>query len=227
MAVFTSFLFSKRRKKKRDGWFYRVSGICVSRIFRVSKSTVQHDNKLVRVSIIDGCNLRGNLEEKGQHEKILQFLQDMQVSLENPKQHIVSGNEEVDTIFNYYWDKAEQLGVKMDCKVSISKEISIPMYDSSVLLGNLLGNAIEAAAKTKDGYVSVRLLGEKKMLAMQVKNSYDGVLKKRGEQFVSTKKEKGHGIGLRNVRELVERRQGSLQLDYDEKEFRVEVVIYV
>ena len=167
------------------------------------------------------------MEEKGQHEKILQFLQDMQVSLENPKQHIVSGNEEVDTIFNYYWDKAEQLGVKMDCKVSISKEISIPMYDSSVLLGNLLGNAIEAAAKTKDGYVSVRLLGEKKMLAMQVKNSYDGVLKKRGEQFVSTKKEKGHGIGLRNVRELVERRQGSLQLDYDEKEFRVEVVIYV
>ena len=60
-----------------------------------------------------------------------------------------------------------------------------------------------------------------------MKNSYDGVLKKRGEQFVSTKKEKGHGIGLRNVRELVERRQGSLQLDYDEKEFRVEVVIYV
>lgn len=39
--------------------------------------------------------------------------------------------------------------------------------------------------------------------------------------------EKGHGLGLRNVRELVEKRQGSFQIDYDEKEFRVEVVIYV
>ena len=86
----------------------------------------------------------------------------------------------------------------MDCKVSISKALSIPTYDTSVLLGNLLENAIEAAAKTKDGYVSVRFLAEKKVLALQVKNSYDGVIKKRGEQFVSTKKEAGHGIGLRN-----------------------------
>lgn len=167
------------------------------------------------------------MEEKGQHEKILQFLEDMQISLENPKQHIVSGNDEIDTILNYYWDKAEQLGVKMDCKVSISKGLSIPAYDSSVLLGNLLGNAIEAAARMKDGYVSVRILAEKNVLALQVKNSYDGVLKKRGEQFISTKEEKGHGLGLRNVRELVEKRQGSFQIDYDEKEFRVEVVLYV
>lgn len=167
------------------------------------------------------------MEEKGQHEKILQFLEDMQVSLENPKKHIVSGNDEIDTILNYNWDRAEQLGVKIDCKVSISKKLSIPAYDSSVLLGNLLGNAIEAAARMKDGYVSVRILAEKNVLALQVKNNYNGVLKKRGEQFISTKEEKGHGLGLRNVRELVEKRQGSFQIDYDEKEFRVEVVIYV
>ena len=168
-----------------------------------------------------------NMEEKGQREKIMQFLEDMQVSLDNPKLHIQSGNEEMDTILNYNWDKAEQIGVKMDCKVSIAKDLSIPMYDSSVLLSNLLGNAIEAAAKTEDGYVSIRILGEKNMLALQVKNSYDGVLKKRGEQFLSTKAEKGHGIGLCNVRELVERRKGSIQFDYDEKEFRVKVVIYL
>lgn len=167
------------------------------------------------------------MTEKGQQEKALHFLEEMQASLENPRQHILSGNDEVDTILNYNWDKAEQLGVKMDCKVRISKGLSIPMYDGSVLLGNLLENAIEAAARTEGGYVSLRLLGEKNMLALQVKNSYDGVLKKKGEQLVSTKGEKGHGIGLRNVRELVERRQGSFQLDYDEKEFRAEAVIYV
>lgn len=167
------------------------------------------------------------MTEKGQQEKALHFLEEMQASLENPRQHILSGNDEVDTILNYNWDKAEQLGVKMDCKVRISKGLSIPMYDGSVLLGNLLENAIEAAARTEDGYVSLRLLGEKNMLALQIKNSYDGVLKRKGGQLVSTKGEKGHGIGLRNVRELVERRQGSFQLDYDEKEFRAEAVIYV
>ena len=49
----------------RDGRLYRVSGIFVSRIFRVSKSLVQYGNKLGRISIIDGCYLRGNLEEEG------------------------------------------------------------------------------------------------------------------------------------------------------------------
>lgn len=164
--------------------------------------------------------------EKGQQEKIVQFLEDMQVSLENPKQHIQTGKEEIDAIVNYNWDKAEQLGVRMDCKVNITKELSIPMYDSSVLLGNLLENAIEAAAKTKNAYISFRLLEEKDMLALEVKNSYNGTISKKGKQFFSTKREKDHGIGLYNVRNLVEQRQGSFHVNYDEKEFRVEVVIY-
>lgn len=197
----------------------------------------QNQLELMQISQEKVCSLRHDMKhhlqllysmaEKGEKEKALQFLKDMQVSLENPKQHIQSGNEDVDTILNYNWDKAEQLGVKMDCKVSISEELSIPMYDSSILLGNLLSNAIEAATKTEEGDVSLRLLVEKNMLALQVKNSYDGVLKRKGDEFLSTKKEKGHGIGLRNVRELVERRQGSFQVDYDEKEFRVEVMIYI
>lgn len=168
-----------------------------------------------------------DMAEKGQQENILCFLEDIRSSLENPKQHILSGNAEVDALLNYHWDKAERLGVRMDCKANISKELSIPIYDTSVLLGNLLENAIDAAAKTDDGYVSFRLLGEKNMLVLHVKNSYDGVVKRKGEQFISTKGEHGHGIGLRNVRNLAEERQGSFQVDYDEKEFRVKVVIYV
>lgn len=167
------------------------------------------------------------MTEKGQSEKVLQFLEEMQVSLENPKQHIATGKEEVDTIINYIWEKAEQLGIVMDCKVQISTSFSIRMYDSSVILGNLLENAIEAAAKTSKPYVSLRLLGEKNMLALHVKNSYDGVLKRNSSKFISLKKGSGHGLGLRNVRDLVEQKQGSFRMDYDEKEFRVEVVIYV
>lgn len=166
------------------------------------------------------------MAEKGQAEKILHFLEEMMASLENPKQHITTGREEVDAILNYSWEKAEELGIDMECKVSISPHFSIRMYEISVILGNLLENAIEAAEETQKPYVSLRLLGEKDMLVLQVKNSYNGVIKRKGKQFISTKTGNGHGIGLSSVRNLVEQKQGNLQLDYDEKEFRVEVVLY-
>lgn len=166
------------------------------------------------------------MAEKGQSEKILHFLEEMMASLENPKQHITTGREEVDAILNYSWEKAEELGIDMECKISISPDFSIHMYELSVILGNLLENAIEAAAKAQKPYVSLRLLGEKDMLALHVKNSYNGVIERKGKQIISTKTEKGHGIGLSSVRNLVEQKQGNLQMDYDEKEFRVEVMLY-
>lgn len=168
------------------------------------------------------------MAEKGQSEKILYFLEEMMTFLENTKQHITTGREDVDAILNYSWEKAEQLGVEMECKVSISPDFFIQMCELSGLLGNLLENAIEAATKAQKPYVSLRLLAEKDMLVLHVKNSYNGVIERRGKQLISTKTRdrNEHGIGLSSVRSLVEQKQGNLQVDYDEKEFRVEVVLY-
>ena len=112
------------------------------------------------------------MTKEGQTEKVLQFIEDMQVSLENPKQHITTGNKEIDTIVNYSWDKAEQLGIQMECKTSISPAFSVSMYELSVILGNLLENAIDAAKQTKKPYISLKIIGDKEVLAVQVKNSY-------------------------------------------------------
>lgn len=167
------------------------------------------------------------MTKEGQQEKVLQFIEDMEVSLENPKQHITTGNGDLDTILNYSWDKAEQLGIQMECKTGIAPNFSVSVYELSVILGNLLENAIDAAKQTKKPYISLKITGDKGVLAVQVKNSYNGIVEKRGTQLVSTKEGKEHGVGLNNVRNLAEQKQGSVQIDYDEKEFRVEVVIYV
>lgn len=167
------------------------------------------------------------MTKEGQQEKVLQYIEEMQVSLENPKQHVTTGNAELDAILNYSWDKAERLGIRMECKTSVSPSFSVSMYELSIILGNLLENAMEAAAKTKNPYISLKLIGEKEVLAVQVKNSYNGSVKKKGTQFVSTKEGKGHGVGLQSVQNLVEQKKGSVQISHDEKEFRVEVMIYV
>ena len=65
------------------------------------------------------------------------------------------------------------------------------------------------------------------MLVVQVKNSYIGKLRKKAKQILSTKNQKGHGIGLSNVRNLVESKNGRLKIEHDGKVFWVEAILYL
>lgn len=167
------------------------------------------------------------MTELGKKEKVLKCIEDMQLSLENPKQHVSTGNEDMDTTLNYLLEKAEKTGIHMEYKVKISQHFKIEMYILNILLGNLLDNAIEGARTSEKKELSLHILGEKNMLVVQVKNSYSGKLKKRGEQLLSTKEGSDHGIGLSNVRNLVESKNGRLSINYDEKNFGVEAILYL
>ena len=53
---------------------------------------------------------------------------------------------------------------------------------------------------------------EKGMLSMEIKNSFQHELDVEKNKLLSTKEEKGHGIGLANVRKMVEKYQGFMDV---------------
>ena len=55
--------------------------------------------------------------------------------------------------------------------------------------------------------MSVDIYYEKGMLSMEIKNSFQHELAVEKNKLLSTKEEKGHGIGLANVRKMVEKYQ--------------------
>ncbi len=167
------------------------------------------------------------MTKKGQSDEVLQYLEDMQLSLENPKEYVNTGYTEVDGILNYLLEKGEKAGISMEYKVTIAKKLTLEAYELNVLLGNLLDNAIAGAKEAAEKYISLRIFAEKDIMVIRVKNSYTGEIRKKGERILSTKSEKGHGIGLENVRKLVESRHGEMKIEYDEKEFQVEVLLYL
>ena len=192
-------------------------------VMRLSEQKVQalrHDMKYHMQKIYA-------MTENGQREKVLQCITDMQSSLNNPKRHVATGNEDVDTTLNYLLEKGEKAEVKITCKVNISQYFTMENYALNILLGNLLDNAIEAARQSEEKMIDLHMLGEKDMLVVQIKNSYNGKIRKRGKQLLSTKGEQGHGIGLTNVRNLVESKDGRLKFRYDEKTFWVEAILYL
>ena len=65
------------------------------------------------------------------------------------------------------------------------------------------------------------------MLFIDVKNSYDGNLQKRKNNYLTTKQEKeNHGIGLQNVKRVVSNYHGKMKIFDQNNIFEVEIMLY-
>ena len=167
------------------------------------------------------------MTQNEERQKVLRYLERMQKSLINPGEYVTTGNQKMDAILNYILAKAEQMNIKVEQKVKVSRKIPIEAYELNIILGNLLENAIEAANESLEKYLYLHIVENKGMLMIHIKNSYSGKLLTFGERFISTKSGTKHGYGIINVKKIVESHKGIMNVTYDEKEFRVEVTLYL
>ena len=68
---------------------------------------------------------------------------------------------------------------------------------------------------------------KKGLLHIAITNSYDGVVLKDGKEYVSRKKEENHGLGLKNVQEMLKENRGAMKIRHDKEMFRVDVMLYL
>lgn len=135
-------------------------------------------------------------------------------------------NDGINSILQYYVGHARKAGIQ--CYVSAQcSELDVDILDITVILGNLMENAIhscERAAGQKNICVKIGVVGT--FLAMQVDNSCDRVKlshEYRGqvgylpaEAYETTRE--GKGYGLSNVEFAALRYGGSAAFSYNEKE---------
>ena len=89
-------------------------------------------------------------------------------------------------------------------------------------------NSIESARQTKEKRLDVSIELQQEVLRIQIENSYNGNLEMKNQRLLTTKKEKGlHGIGLENVRKIVEKHDGIMEICHDGNIFRVVLIIYM
>jgi sensor histidine kinase YesM len=99
------------------------------------------------------------------------------------------------------------------------------------LLGNLLENAIEAARQTDRKYLSVNISLKKGVLLIQIDNSYlpDGSKEKSIDAMKSFYIQRGkqhQGLGLKNVKRILEAHNGSLEITKKDDVFSVKALLY-
>ncbi|MCM1410149.1 MAG: GHKL domain-containing protein [Lachnospiraceae bacterium] len=165
--------------------------------------------------------------------EIQDYIDRMEGFVHNPKEIISSGNVEIDSVLNYMLQKAKEKLKTVTVKVMLPEEIK-HSFDLNVLIGNLLENAIEAAIRTDKKYLNVYIALNRGVLKIQIDNSFlaENISKKEEEDgrkiFLTTKKRKEqHGIGLKNVKKIVESYNGNMNIQTKGDIFSVKLILYM
>ncbi len=167
------------------------------------------------------------LAAKGENSAIEEYIGSMEEFITNPNEIVSSGNLEIDSVMNYMLCRAKQEQLAVNVNVRLPKSVG-HSFDINVILGNLLENGIEAARQTEEKKLNVNIELQQGFLRIQIENSYTGKLEIRHQKLLTTKGTKGlHGIGLENVRKIVEKYDGILEVCPDSDMFRVMLIIYM
>lgn len=102
-----------------------------------------------------------------------------------------------------------------------------PKDDLSVLFGNLLENALNAAEKERDAKVTVSAKYEKGFLFFNVRNTFTKPHSSNDESSSHSDSLIGphHGIGLHSVRHIVDSNKGKFHVKHEDGIFTCSVLI--
>ena len=165
------------------------------------------------------------LFEKNQKEEGFRVLKQMIVEMCGNAKNISVSQNIVETVITNIEKKYETEAIHIEKEIFFPDETIMEMIDLCILLGDLLDNAMEAAAGSEEKQVKINVREEFNCLYLKIANTFS---KKHSdvEAFVSKKETGRHGFGMRNIREIV-RRYGGEFITYDEGEwFYADVIIY-
>lgn len=159
--------------------------------------------------------------ENRQWEQAEGYIQQM---IETPalgREQLRTGNAIIDSIMYFKLKTAQDSGIKTMVDINLPKDLELSSVKWVTILGNLMDNAIEAAERVLEGsYIDVHMKYFKGNIMIQIKNSYNGMIKEK-DGILKTMKfsENGsHGLGIANVKRALEG-MGTLQINYTENEF--------
>ena len=139
-------------------------------------------------------------------------------------------NEVVNAVLNNKEQSAAEAQIRCEFQIDLAEDPQMEDIDLCALLSNTLDNAIEACRKIPEAserFLSVKARCQKGFFSYKVVNSKANEVTEENGCFVTSKKDAGlHGIGLKNVKQIVAKYEGYVEVSYDEHSFTVVVMIH-
>lgn len=163
-----------------------------------------------------------------ENEKIYQYIEEVRKQYEVTSQRRWTAHPVMDFILNQKKMEAEQNQISM--KIYTKQGIQLPVSESEicVILGNILDNAIEAASKTEEkaGWIKITIGQQNEMTFLKIENNYQvEPIIKSGEYQTTKENKNAHGYGIKSVKRIIKKYDGSISLEAKNHIFSVRICI--
>lgn len=168
--------------------------------------------------------LKGQLEA-GETERALAYIDELDHHLMNVDTLLKTGNVSLDAILSAKIAQAKREDIMVTVKAAVPDSLTITDAELSIIVGNLLDNAIEACQGIPEGrFIRLYMAMKGKMLYFSMLNSAGEKKQKTGKFFLS-RKQGFHGFGLRRAEAILEEHGGWCKYNSEEGAFTSEFLV--
>lgn len=170
--------------------------------------------------------IAGRLEQKD-YTEALSYLERITAVTKSAGDLIITNNATVSAILQSKKVECERKGIGFTYTAAFEKIYKLTDMDFTIILGNILDNAIEAQEEVRAGkYLAVSITQADTYLVIQCENPYlASPMKKNGRLVTSKEDSEFHGVGLLNVSDVCERYGGDFHYTYDNSIFTVRIML--
>ncbi len=181
-------------------------------------SSLRHDFKN-HLLVLDSYAKKGDLQS------LISYIAKFNTDLEDTKL-IQSPNSLVSAILNAKSNICSQKNIAFSAICTFAS-IFISDFHLITILGNILDNAVSAASKISGGHIDISLCQVDSYLEIRCENNHAENIRRKNGQFLTTKEGNSmfHGIGIKNIQKSVEELNGTMDIQYTEATFHVNILV--
>ncbi len=184
--------------------------------------TLRHDLKNHAVSM-------QLLLENGELDEAKAYLRNFLDAAKKPSDSFSTGNKLLDGLLKQKLSPAMTQGIDVSTAIDFTEGSFIDNFDLCVMMGNILDNAVEACAALPEGsekFISVSGGPTANYMLVEVKNSSARKAALLDGLPATSKADKAmHGFGLRSVKKVLERYNGSMDIEQTNDTYSITLMI--
>ena len=171
--------------------------------------------------------LKGQLEN-GETDRALAYIDQLDQQLIHMDTLLKTGNMSLDVILSAKMVQAREEHIDVVLKANVPDELEITDLELSIVVGNLLDNAIASSIQTDEQYLKLRMRMGNGVLFLYMVNSCLGIPEGVCElRKLSGKSAFGHGIGLGNIQRIVEKYHGDIEMRCEDSHMETDIMLYM
>jgi signal transduction histidine kinase len=178
-------------------------------------SIQKHDARHFNATILE-------LIENDNKEKAVEYLKSsLNYSKEKPKRYCE--NSAVNAVLSYYITFAQQNGITCETKLNIPENPEVDSLELSMVMANLLENAINATVKSAQSKINITAVSTGQQL-IEIINPYSGeIVFDENNHPISN--EQNHGIGTKSVLAFCEKNGAQIIYYANNNTFKVRLIL--